>query len=315
MHLSSTRTTLGLALAAALLAPALPAFLSFQFTQMMALAIAMMGLGVLTGWAGQPSMGQGAFFAIGAYGTAMLIHAGLPWWAALPLASLAGAVIAFVIGWPILRLEHAYLALATFAIALSVPQLLRHPAVERWTGGAQGLQLEQAAPPSMLEAWIAQDLWMYWLTLALATAIALALQRLSRARLGLELRALSDHAAAAAACGIDVSRGKALAFALSAACAGAGGGIYALNVQLVTPDSFTLLLSLTMVIGLVVGGPGSALGPWIGAAFVQFVPSLADRISTAAPWAVMGLAILLVIFVQPRGIAGMAERLARGSRC
>lgn len=307
----STRTILAVALLAALLPLFAPAFLTFQLTQTIGLGIALVGLNVLTGWAGQPSIGHGAFFAIGAYGTAMLVDAGLPWWAALPLACAAGAAIAFVIGKPILRLEHTYLALATFAIALAVPQLVRNAAVERWTGGAQGLQLDRPAPPDWLAPWVGQDTWMYWVALVLAVAVVLGVQRLSRGRLGLELRALSDHPVAAGACGIDVAGSKAMAFVLSVVCACAGGGLYALNVQLVTPDSFTVFLSLTMVVGLVVGGPGTVLGPWIGAVFVQFVPSVADRISTAAPWAIFGIAILLVVFVQPRGIAGLLSRAPR----
>ncbi|OUL99473.1 branched-chain amino acid ABC transporter permease [Variovorax sp. JS1663] len=301
----SKRSILVVALVAALLPLLVPDFLTFQLTQTIGLGIALVGLNVLTGMAGQPSLGHGAFFAIGAYGTAMLVEAGLPWWTALPLACVLGAVLAFLIGKPILRLEHTYLALATFAIALAVPQLVRNAAVERWTGGAQGLQLDRPSPPAWLDPWVNQDMWMYWVALVLAVAVVLAVRRLARGRLGLELRALSDHAVAAAACGIDVSRSKALAFMLSAVCACVGGSLYALNVQLVTPDSFTLFLSLTMVAGLVVGGLGTALGPWIGAVFVQFVPSVADRISTAAPWAIFGVAILLVVFMQPRGIAGM----------
>lgn len=286
-----------------------PAFMTFQLTQVIGLGIALVGLNVLTGWAGQPSLGHGAFFAVGAYGTALLVNAGLPWWAALPLASAAGAALAFLIGKPILKLEHSYLALATFAIALALPQLVRNAAVERWTGGAQGQQLDRPAPPAWLEPWVSQDAWMYWIALLLALAVVLAVQRLGRGRLGLELRALSDHAVAAAGCGIDVSRSKALAFILCAACGGAGGGLYALNVQLVTPDSFTVFLSLTMVAGLVVGGLGTTLGPWIGALFIQFVPLLAEGVSTAAPWAVFGIAILLAVFLQPRGIAGLLGRL------
>ncbi|WP_076998187.1 branched-chain amino acid ABC transporter permease [Variovorax sp. KK3] len=315
MNTTSNRSILAVALVAAVLPLFLPAFLTFQLTQTLGLGIALVGLNVLTGMAGQPSLGHGAFFAIGAYATAMLIGAGLPWWVALPLACGFGAVIAYVIGKPILRLEHTYLALATFAIALAVPQLARNAMVERWTGGAQGLQLDRPSPPAWLEAWVDQDAWMYWVALALAVVVVLAVRRLARGRLGLELRALSDHTVAAAACGIDVARSKAMAFVLSAVCACVGGGLYALNVQLVTPDSFTLFLSLTMVAGLVVGGLGTMLGPWIGALFVQFVPSLADRISTAAPWAVFGVAILLVVFLQPRGIAGLMRLPVRqGSR-
>lgn len=308
---TSIRSILSVTLLAALLPLFVPAFLTFQLTQAIGLGIALVGLNVMTGMAGQPSLGHGAFFAVGAYGTAMLVNAGLPWWTALPLACGVGAVLAFVIGKPILRLEHTYLALATFAIALAVPQLVRNAAVERWTGGAQGLQLDRPSPPAWLEPWVNQDTWMYWVALALAVGAVLVVRRVARGRLGLELRALSDHTVAAAACGIDVSRSKTLAFVLSAVCACAGGALYALNVQLVTPDSFTLFLSLTMVAGLVVGGLGTALGPWIGALFVQFVPSVADRISTAAPWAIFGVTILLVVFLQPRGVAGMLHRAPR----
>jgi branched-chain amino acid transport system permease protein len=285
-----------------------PAFLTFQLTQALGLGIALVGLNVLTGYAGQPSLGHGAFFAIGAYAAAILVGLGLPWWAALPAAAAIGATFAAVLGKPILRLEHTYLALATFAVALAIPQLLRNTAVEKWTGGAQGLQIERPSPPGWMPSGVSQDSWMYWVALAAALLVVLCMEKLLRGRFGLELRALRDHPVAASASGIDVARSKTLAFVLSVACASLGGGLYALNVQLVTPDSFLVFLSLTMLVGLVIGGAGTSLGPWIGALFVQFVPSVADGISTAAPWAVFGFAVLAVVFLQPQGVAAMLRR-------
>ncbi|WP_326535713.1 branched-chain amino acid ABC transporter permease [Pseudorhodoferax sp.] len=300
----------GLVVLALLLAPVfLPGYASFQLTQTIGLALALVGLNVLMGWGGQPSLGQGAFFAIGAYAAAMLMQTGLPWWLGVPAAGLVAAAAAWLIGKPILRLEQTYLALATFAMALAVPQLLRFGAWERWVGGAAGLQLDRPAPPAWLPAAVTQDVWMYWIALGVAAAALVAVNAVLRGRLGLDLRAVRDHATAANACGIDVARTKTLAFVLCAACGGLGGALYALNVQLVTPDSFTIFLSLTLVVGLTIGGPGTLAGPLVGALFVQFVPMAAGGLSNAAPWTVFGLAVLLVIFVEPRGLVGLWQRV------
>ena len=295
------------ALLAAFVPLMVPAYLSFQLTQMIGLALALLGLNVLVGWAGQISLGQGAFFAMGAYGSAMLTDRGMPWWLALALGTVGCAVLGYLFGKPALRLERAYLALATFSLALAVPQLLRYRRWEAYTGGAQGLPVQRPEPPTWLA--VTADAYMYWIALAVAALMFIGTQRLRSGSTGLECQALRDHEVAAASCGVDVAAAKTKAFVLSAACAGIGGGLYALNVQLVTPDSFTLFLSLTLLIGLVVGGLGSLLGPLLGAAFIQFVPSAAEKISTSAPWAIFGLAVLLVVFVAPHGLAGLPRQL------
>ncbi len=296
--------------AAAVVAPLfLPGFLTFQLTQVVTLALALVGLNVLTGWAGQPSLGQGAFFAIGAYLTAILIQSSISWWLALPLATVIGCLIAVGLGSAFLRLERTYLALATFAWALAVPQLLHFPGLSQWTGGAAGLQLTRPAPPPYLPHSITEDVWMYWISLFVALGASAAVSTLLRGRLGLTLRALRDHPVAAGSCGIDITRAKSQAFAISAACACAGGGLYALSVQLVSPESFTVFLSLTMLVALTIGGVGTTCGPWIGAVFVQTVPALAEKVSSAAPWAIFGCSVLLVVFVEPRGLLRALERL------
>ena len=299
-----------LLIALAAIAPLLlPGFFTFQLTQALALALALVGLNVLTGWAGQPSLGQGAFFAFGAYVVAVLAQTNIPWWLTLPAAALFGAAVAFLLGKPLLRLEHAYLALATFALALVTPQVLGFGGWQSWLGGSAGLQLGRPAPPDWMPVFITQDRWMYWIALFVATSASLSVAVLLRGQFGLDLRALRDNPVAAEACGIDVARMKNWAFVLSGACATLGGGLYALNVQLVTPDSFTLFLSLTMFIGLVIGGPATGAGPWFGALFIQFVPNWANSISTAAPWAIFGIAVMAIIFIDPRGLVGIWDRL------
>lgn len=288
----------------------------FQLTQMIGIAIALMGLNVFVGWAGQPSLAHGAMFGLGAYATAMLCGAGAPWWLSLPLAGLLVAAFAWLLAVPLLRLSHSYLALSTFALTLAIPQVLRHGALSPWTGGAAGLQLERPVAPGWVPATLGSDAWMYWIALCIAVLLTVGLAKACAGRVGLELRSVRDNAIAAAAHGVHVSRVKSVAFAFSALCAGVGGGLYALNVQFVSPDSFGAYLSLTMLVALVVGGPASTIGPWIGAAFMLYVPAWAEQISTAAPWAIFGFSVLLVVFVAPRGLAGAASMLAtrRGRR-
>src|SRR5277367_4647252 len=150
------------ALVVALIALAFPFFASgyhiYQGSQVLILAIALLGLNLLTGFNGQISLGHGAFFAIGGYGAAILIvKFGLPFWAAIPIASVVCFGAGFLFGFPALRLGGLYLALATFALAVAAPQILSYKGFDAWTGGAQGLQLAKLKPPSW--APIGTDAW------------------------------------------------------------------------------------------------------------------------------------------------------------
>jgi branched-chain amino acid transport system permease protein len=247
---------------------------------------------------------QGALFALGAYVTAMLCQTGAPWWVALFAAAVAVGAFSLLLAIPLLRLSHTYLALSTFAIALAIPQVLRHGAVAAWTGGAGGLQIERPQPPTWLPEGLGSDAWMYWIALILGLVLTWSLAKVLSGNTGLELRSVRDNATAAAAHGMNVSRVKSLAFGFSGMCAAVGGGLYALNVQYVSPDSFTVFLSLSMLVALVVGGQASAAGPWLGAAFLLYMPAWAERISTAAPWAIFGIAVLLTVSIAPRGLVG-----------
>ena len=303
---------------------ALPFFISdyraFQFTQAIVYAIVLLGLNILTGYNGQISLGHGAFYAIGAYTAAILMdQAGVPYWATLPAAGLVCFVFGFLFGLPALRLQGHYLALATFALAVATPQVLKYKRFEEWTGGVQGIVIIKPDPPEWLAGWItvSQDQWLYFFSLAVALLLFLLAWNLLRGRAGRALVALRDHPIAAEAMGVNGPLTKSLAFGVSALYTGVGGALGAIAVQFVAPDSFTAFLSISFVVGIVVGGIATLSGAIYGALFIQFVPNFADQISKAAPWAIYGLVLLVFIYAMPGGVAWMLHYLGtrlRGPR-
>lgn len=281
---------------------------SFQLTLVMVYAIALLGLNILTGYGGQISLGHGAFYAAGAYTAAILMDRyDVPYALTLPAAGLLCGLAGYLFGLPALRLQGHYLALATFALGVSMPQLLKSRYLEGWTGGVQGIVIVKPDAPFGLP--ISADQWLYLYTLAVAVVAFAAGWNLLRGRIGLALMAVRDHPIAAAAAGIDVARCKSLAFAVSAVYAGVAGALGAIAVQFVAPDSFAAGLSITLLIGIVVGGLASLPGAVFGAIFIQFVPNLADHLSKAAPWAIYGLFLIGFMFLMPSGIHG-ALRIA-----
>jgi branched-chain amino acid transport system permease protein len=296
----------------------LPFFLSdyrtFQFTQAVVYAIVLLGLNILTGYNGQISLGHGAFFAIGAYTAAILMDRfGVPYWATLPAAGLICFVFGFLFGLPALRLQGHYLALATFALAVATPQLLKYKRLEEWTGGVQGIVIIKPDPPFGLP--LSQDRWLYLFTLAVAVVLFAVAWNILRGRTGRALIALRDQPIAAEAMGVNGAVYKSTAFGISALYTGIGGALGAIAVQFVAPDSFTAFLSISFVVGIVVGGLATLSGAIWGALFIQFVPNFADQISKAAPWAIYGAVLLVFIYLMPGGVAfmlrGVTARLFR----
>jgi len=286
----------------------LPFFLSdyrtFQFTQAIVYAIVLLGLNILTGYNGQISLGHGAFFAIGAYTAAILMDRfGVPYWATLPAAGFICFVFGFLFGLPALRLQGHYLALATFALAVATPQLLKYKRLEEWTGGVQGIVIMKPDPPFGLP--LSQDRWLYLFTLFVAVVLFVVAWNILRGRTGRALIALRDQPIAAEAMGVNGAVYKSTAFGISALYTGIGGALGAIAVQFVAPDSFTAFLSISFVVGIVVGGLATLSGAIWGALFIQFVPNFADQISKAAPWAIYGAVLLVFIYLMPGGVAWM----------
>jgi branched-chain amino acid transport system permease protein len=292
-------------------------YLVFQLTLVIIYAIALLGLNILAGFNGQISLGHGAFFAVGAYTAAILLDkAGMPYWATIPLAAAVCLVTGFLFGIPALRLEGHYLALATFALAIVVPQLLKFRGLETWTGGVQGLVIDRGDGPAWLP--IDSDQWFYFFCLAIAVVMFVLGANLLRGRIGRAILAIRDHPIAAASMGIDTSRYKAMTFGISAMYTGVAGALSALLAQFVSPDSFSFFLSISLLVGAVVGGVASIWGAVFGAFFIVYVPNWADQLTKAAPWAIYGIVLLGFMYVMPQGLAGLArligQRLRRPDR-
>jgi branched-chain amino acid transport system permease protein len=286
---------------------------TFQVTLALSYTIAVLGLNMLTGISGQISLGHGAFFAIGAYATAILMDRyDWPFWATLPVAGGACLIAGFLFGLPALRLEGLYLALATLALAVATPQLLKSKLLEDWTGGVQGITIIKPDPPEFLP--IGPDQWLYYFTLAITALMFLIAWNILRGRIGRALRAIRDHALAAEAMGVNIAIYKSWVFGVSAMFTGVAGSLSAISVQFVAPDSFDLFLSIRLLTGMVVGGLGTISGAVWGALFIQYVPNIADQISKAAPWAIYGIFMIGFMYTMPTGVAGGLALLARRLR-
>jgi len=285
----------------------------FQFNLVLVYAIAILGLNILTGFNGQFSLGHGAFYAFGAYTTAILMDkVGVPYWATLPVAFVVCFLFGFLVGFPALRLAGHFLALATFALALAVPQLLKYKKIEGYTGGVQGIVLTKPEPPfsfSFLDQPFSADRWLYFFTLAVAALMFLMAWNLVRGRVGRALIAVRDHPIAATAMGINLPVFKSMTFGVSAGITGVAGALGAVVVAFVSPDSFTVNLSIFLLVGVVVGGLASIPGAIFGGIFIQFVPNIADEISKSAPAAIYGLVLIGFMYLLPMGVMGGINKL------
>ena len=280
----------------------------FQSGQVCSYAIALLGLNILTGYNGQISLGHGAFYAAGGYTTAILINRfGLAYGWTVPASGALCFAVGFLFGLPALRLAGTYLALATFALALSVPQILKH--FDNWTGGTQGMVVSKPEAPPMLH--LNSDQWLYYLTLGCLLLLMLVAWNLLRGRIGRAIVAIRDNPVASQSLGIHNALYKTLCFGLSAAYTGVAGSLAALWVGFVSPDSFSALLSITLLVGVVVGGLASIAGAVLGAIFIQFMPSAAYEISKAAPWAIYGVSLIVCMYVMPGGAAGLVSNAWR----
>jgi branched-chain amino acid transport system permease protein len=314
----------------------LPGFVSDfraqQFAYVGIYTIALIGLNVLTGYTGQISLGHGAFMAVGGYTTAILMadHGVKDIWT-VPIAALVAGTAGFLFGLPALRLSGLYLALATFAIAVATPAVIKK--FEDFTGGGSGINLfglpeltASIAPVTVLGQRLSFNNWLYYLTWTLALVLYVLAWLLLRGRTGRAFRAVRDSETAAVSSGVDLARYKTLAFAVSAAYAGVAGSLFAIATTFVNPDTFPIALSIFLLVGVVVAGLGSLLGAIAGAVFIYFMqaswaqdmdkvipdwlPFLGDlnTSSPGAPAVVFGVVLILVMFVLPMGAAGLLQR-------
>ena len=309
---------LGLAVVGAIVLIGLPTvtnqFYTFEFAKVAIFTIALLGLNLLTGYSGQISLGNGAFMAVGGYTTAILVHlTGVPYWATIPVAGLVAGVVGFLIGIPALRLTGIYLALATFALALSIPPILNH--YDTFTGGHQGIVMAAVLPPFGLD--LSQEQWLYYQCTGIALVLFAFAWGVVRSRTGRAFMAIRDSETAATASGISLAYYKTLAFGLSAFYAGVAGSLLAVVTSYINPDTFGLSLSLALLVGVVIGGLGLDFGAVLGGLFVVWLPYFAEKASglqigafsfAGKPDIFYGALLILVLFFAPNGAAGLLLR-------
>jgi branched-chain amino acid transport system permease protein len=302
-------------LIAALVTLALPLFLDGEQLGIYVLAglaaMVTVGLSLLMGQAGQISLGQASFYAIGAYTAGLLSVHGTPPVLGLVAAPVTAAAFAAVVGIGVLRLRGHYLAFATLAMQLILLSVL---AQSTWAGGAIGLQ----GIPQLLDGDGIQYAYVTWAGLALVLLVA---HNLVRSRPGRGLRALATSEIAAAASGVPVGRYRLAVFTLSAAFAGLAGGIYAFYLGYLGPGSFPVLLSIEYVVMAVVGGLGTLTGGVVGAVAIVLLVQVLNELGTSpgmpsyAPsvlsYAVYGLLLVVVVLWLPRGIVPALRRKER----
>jgi branched-chain amino acid transport system permease protein len=281
--------------------------------------IAILGLNILTGYTGAISLGHGAFMAIGAYTTAILVadHGMKDLWT-IPIAGLVAAAAGFAFGLPALRLSGPYLALATFGIAVATPIVIKK--FDGFTGGSGGINLFEAEGITGLPEFIVTlpgghqlsfNDWLYYMTWTIALVLFVVAWGIHHSRLGRSLRAIRDNELAAAASGVWLASHKTLAFTLSAFYAGVAGALLAISAFSVQPGAFPVERSIALLVGLAVGGLGSLAPLVAGAAFLVFLPQWAQDISKApgVPSVIYGGVLILLMMVLPSGFGGLLRRL------
>jgi branched-chain amino acid transport system permease protein len=327
-------------------------FRTFQATRFGLWLIILLGLNLLTGYSGQISLGHAARVAVGAYVAAVLMSQGVmghdvPVAVAVLAAGLFTGALGFLLGAPALRLSGPYLAIATFAMIIALPQILKletvsfagqelHVNMARWTGGVQGLLLDRPKPPESLKDLVTERQWLYYEIMVPAVIMTAMAWNLTRSRIGRAFIALRDAEVAAEHMGVNPSLYKMTAFALSGLYAGVGGGLFAYNEAFISPDSFEIIKSITMVVAIVLGGLASITGTVFAALFMAFQNELVDALSrlireipslsalegyiptTASDFeklrgAVYSVPLIVFIIFAPGGVAGLIRQVGESA--
>jgi branched-chain amino acid transport system permease protein len=298
----------------------LDAFTNYNIAGVAIFTIAAAGLTVLTGINGQLSLGHGALMAVGAYTTALLLKTNpdFPFILTLLAAMASTGVAGAIIGVAAARLRGPYLAGATLALAVGLPQLAVH--FGSVLGGNQGLDVAPPNPPAALGGDFPQERWLAWIAIVAALITLYLLANLVHGATGRTLRAVHDNETAARLAGIDVARVQVLAFLVSAACAGLAGSLFAYWVGIAAPSGFGLQLSLQLLSAIVIGGLGSLTGAVWGAIILVYLPvltsnlsgnlNLSTDVSNNLPLAVYGAVLVIAMLILPRGIQGTLSTLA-----
>ena len=283
--------------------PGLKRYGTYILTLWLVTAVGAMGVNLIVGYAGQETLAQAAFLGIGAYTTALMTKAGIPFGLAFAVSGAAAFVIGIALGFPALRVQKHYLAFVTLAFSVFVWLVIRN---EEWlTGGVSGLA--NINRPTLFGASLRPALYFYWFTLAIAAALTFAMWWLLRSPWGRAFTALRENPMRAESLGVDVRGYTLLAFAIGSAYGGFAGSLYAPLVEFIDPAPFALGPSLLFLLMVVIGGSGSLPGPFIGAGVAVLLPEWL-RFAESYYLIIYAVLVMLMMAFCPTGIVGLAER-------
>ena len=290
--------------------------------------IVAIGLNLLVGYTGQISLGHAGFFAIGAYGTVVLMSlTGLPFVIALPLSAFVAAAFGFLIGFPALRLEGPYLTIATLGFGLTITMIIGK--IDLF-GGRNGLQ----TPELSVFGWVVEsDKDFYFLLIPITVFLAWFARNLVRTKVGRAFVAIRDADVAAETMGVNLTLYKTLSFAVSAFYTGLAGGLYAFVLRFIEPELFSLVMSITFLAYIVVGGLGSIMGAITGACLISWLdlqlrnilslPYIGDWLEVLSQsyfsitgvsniqYIVLGGIMILIMVFEPLGLYGIWIRIKK----
>jgi branched-chain amino acid transport system permease protein len=287
-----------------------PEFRVAQFSQVIAISIAVLGLGLLTGFNGQISIGHGAFFGIGAYTTAILtVDHGWAHLATVPVAAVICLAVGAIVGLPALRISGVYLALVTLALATLFPQVIQK--YSEFTGGSQGKgPVPDFEAPSGID--MAEDQWAFYVLLAFAVVVFFLVRNLIRSRVGRAIIAIRDGETAAEVLGVNLALYKVVTFGISAMLAGIGGALFVCNTAVlnrVSPGQYGITRSIEFLAALVIGGAATIFGPVLGSLFIVFVPEWSSDIQAELSGVIFGGVLIVLMLALPSGFLGGLKRL------
>lgn len=281
----------------------------YRVSQAGVFAIAIVGLNLLIGLSGQLSIGHSAFFALGAYITALTMGEGGQYaYLSLPLAGLGCFIVGFLFGWPALRLGTVHLLLATWGLAMALPQLLKSSHLEKWTGGTMGIYLEKPDTPFGLP--LSNDQWWHYVTLIVLCLMMVAAHGIASGRIGRALRSVRDNPQAAATMGINVPLYKSLIFGVSALYAGVAGGLAGLLSDFVGPGTYDIFFAMLLLVAAVISGLGGIWTALLGGLMIEFLPDVSGAFTSGklSPLLVYGLIVIVFIYLMPQGLAGVWQK-------
>jgi branched-chain amino acid transport system permease protein len=292
-------------------------FRTFNATMFAVWLLVVLSMNLLTGYSGQISLGHAAVVLVGAFTTAILSDRfSVPMPLAIALAGVfTGVFGGLVIGIPAVRLSGPYLAIATFALVLSLPQILKIEGLNNLTHGALGIRIRELQPPGFVDGYLDQAQWLYYVTMATAVFLTIVFWNLTHSRIGRAFIALRDSEIGAEQMGVNVPVYKALAFGLSSFYAGVAGGLFFMVQGFVGPESLGFFESILFLVAVVIGGLGTVLGSVFGALFLTFQAEAIDRLGHVFAEArslrgvIYGGALVITMLLFPRGVAGAVHAL------